>query len=321
MAQRVAAVGALLGVVAAVPAPAAALPARPAAGDAGHQAVRLACPALDGESRASFEARARAELAAWPEPAGEISVACADGAAVITWWAADGRFRESSVPLAPDAAATVDALLAALQGLRADIGAAHAAERSPAPAPARPPVPIAEPAAAPALRATAAPNSWSRLEAVVGLDGERWQGGIGGALGARLGVRLSARGRWSVTASAGVMRGATTAAGVRAETLQGALAVGYAPLQHLELGLGGELRLLSVVPGGAAGGDEHHDWTEAATATARYVLALGPVRLGVGPRVDLLAHPFIVRVGGSDLFQIPALVAGIFVEGATGLAP
>jgi hypothetical protein len=276
--------------------------------------LRLNCPDLGPESSAAFEARARAELASSPRPAGEIAVACADRAAVVSWWAADGAFRELGVPLASDHAAAVEALLHAVEVLRAAV---------PSPPPAPAPGPEIGPARAapeaPAVRASAAPHAWNGLGAAAGVDVERWQGAIGGAAGAWFGPRFSTPGRWSGALTAGVAWGAGSAEGVRARSLQAALAVGYAPLAYLEVALAAELRLLTATISATAGASELHDFTEAADVSARYVVALGPVRLAAGPRVGVLAHPFLVELAGRELFRVPAVVVGFVVEGATAL--
>jgi hypothetical protein len=137
-------------------------------------------------------------------------------------------------------------------------------------------------------------------------------------VGARFGARLATGRRWAFALTAGAGWGTAAAQGIHAQTLQAAFVVGYQPSAHVELGLGAEARLLSATATDAAAGTaEQHDWTEGGSVSARYVARLGPLRLAIGPRIAVLAHPFIVEVAGKEVFRIPAVVAGLSVDSAT----
>jgi hypothetical protein len=304
----VAAVCATAGVIAAQLG--ALAPRRAQAGMQAGATLRVNCGDLTTEGRAALEARARAELASAPLPAGEVAVTCADRAAVVTWWAADGGFREANVALVPDQALAVDALLGTIEALRAG-------DRPRVAVVAPPTARVEGPRAPGPARADLAPPAFYRLGAVVGMEGELWQGAIGGALGARFGPRVSSPGGWSLAITGGVGWGLATTQGIRAQTLSAMLGLGYAPFRHLELGLGAEIRVLTATAAGPTGSTELHDTTEGALASARYVLARGPLRLAIGPQIEALAQPFLVQVSGREVFRIPTFVAGFSIDGAS----
>src|SRR5271154_3468731 len=87
---------------------AATLSAKEASGREG-PALRLDCPELDDETRAVLEARARAELASEPLPAGALTIRCGSGSATLSWQPAGSEPRERSARL--DGVGDVDSVL------------------------------------------------------------------------------------------------------------------------------------------------------------------------------------------------------------------
>jgi hypothetical protein len=272
--------------------------------------LRMDCPMLDEESRAALEARARAELMAAPLPAGEITIQCARQSAVVTWRQAGGSLRMQSLWLADlDPTRAVDRLLDAVHALRFEGTPAGPASVSP---PIQPPE---TPRPSPPLRAAPLPGGRYRLGATVGIDGELWQGAIGGGIGGNVGVRLSAHGGWSAALVAGSAWGLANGQGIRAQTVQAALRIGYAPLSHVEFGLGAEVRRLMVDSSGALRPAKQDGTTGGAVAFARYTLARGPFELSVGPQLEWLAQPIVVELAGMEVFRIPTFVAALSMDG------
>ena len=276
-------------------------------------ALAIDCAALDPESRGALEARARAEIALTPQPAGAVVVICRDRDAEVEWVpAGPGPTRQRVVALeatAPEVA--VDRLLDAVHELRLG-GDMAPAPPSPGPALVATSVNIDDVAAAPPPRGVG-------LGAIAAMRGELWQGAIPGGIAAELGLRLAGRGEWSLTVAGAVGRGAETARAIRAETLGARVAVQHPIAGGLELALGGEWRRLQTTRTGAGTLEEHDGNTFGGFAALRYVVSRGHYSFAAGPDLTVLAAPIAVNVGTDELFRIPRLCAGVSVSGAADL--
>jgi hypothetical protein len=272
--------------------------------------LRIDCPLLDGESRAALEARARAELALSPLPAGEIAIACDLHSARVGWRAAGGGLRLREVGLtSADGDRNVDSLLSAVHALR--FGDALPAE----PRLAVTVVPKgAAPPAASAATGPAGPRPLAlRLGALAGVYSELWQGSIAGVVEAQAGLRLSWRARWSLALAGGVGRGLETADGVRARTTRAMLSAAYLAGAHLELRLGAEWKSLAPAWTGA-GSTPPSAATAAAFLSTRYVMSRDRFRVVAGPQVGLAASPITVTVADRELFSVPRFLIGVSLD-------
>ena len=284
--------------------------ARLARADGPATPLRIECPALDPEGRAALEARARAEMALSPLPAGEIAIACEIDLAHVGWRAADGGLHEREVGLGSNAAVNVDSLLGALHALRFG----DSTPRPPAAAP--PHVTVVAPT--PPAPAGAGPG----VGLVVALHSERWAGSLAGAIEAQLGLRLAWRERWSLVAVGGLGRGLESAEGIQVRTLRAMVSVGYVlgrPARgHFDLRVGGEWHALN--PALAGGTLSRPTAATGGLFTApRYVFSGGRFRLAAGPYLGLAAAPIIVEVETREVFRIPRLVAGFSLAGEADL--
>jgi hypothetical protein len=274
--------------------------------------LRIDCAVLDRESRGALEARARAEIAVSPEPAGTATVVCDARSARVEWLAAGAAARQRVVAFDPSRPAqTVDALLDAIHELR--LGT----DRALAP----PPAPVAPGASGPTAVelgvavAGEPPPRRVRFGILAAARGQLWSGSIAGAIEGELGGRLASNGGWSLTATGTLGRGLETPQSIQASTLGARLGVGRTLDGKLELALGGAwLRLLATRSSGAPV-DHLQSHTFGAFASVRYVLARGPFGFAVGPDLTALTAPVAVDVTGSELFRIPRFVAGLSVAG------
>lgn len=322
-----------------------ASPAAPAPDEAPKTAsLRIDCPSLNDEHRAALEARARADLAATPQDTGRIAIECRAQAAVVGWQSAGGDRREETLALdSSDQTRAVDGLLDAVHRVRtnpppAPMGTAvpvavagavphrrdtAAAEPLPAPTVARvavsssPPAPLAVNA-----RETApAANGPRGLAAVAGIQGELWQGQIRGAIAGRLGARFITSSGWSAEIAGGYALGLATAQDVSARALQAMLGVGFAPHPRVGLLLGAELMQLRANLATATGDVVRTGMTEAAVVGARYLVPIGPIAVGIGPRVEVLARPVSVELGQAEIFRVPTFVAALSLEAQGMILP
>ncbi len=267
--------------------------------------VRIDCAALDRENRGALEARARAEIAVQPQPAGTMTVACSSGGADVEWTPSGGyAVRKQTVSLEGDQGLAVDRLLDTMHALR------FAADDAPGASAA--PVPIV----AGGAHRSARPF---RFGVVAAARGELWQGAIPGAVDGQLGVRFATRTGWSLTAGGALGRGLGPGQGLDVQTMRASLGLGRALSARLELALGGEWRRLVASQPGALGSREQSGDTFGAFAAIRYVVAQGPFSLAVGPDVIVLARPIAVDVLTGEVFRLPRLVIGLSVTGAADI--
>jgi hypothetical protein len=306
---------------------------RGAAAQPGSIELLVDCPLLDEGEHALFEARARAELAAEQElgKRGTLDVRCdkPSASAVVRWSPADGEPRQTSLALASDHVAAIDALLEALHAM-------VSAEEPPPPTAATvPPPPAAPPAVAPpqALPAPAAPSTpplrsspapapaaserpalpmWA---AVSGADAERWQGALGGALGAHLGLRAPLGRAWSVVALAGPAFGLGSIAGLHAWRLRALARVDYHAARWLQLGVGASGRAIWVLAPSGESPSSRTGWVGGAIASARGVVAVGRgVALEAGPDLEVLGPPLAIDIGNVETFRWPTVIASASVD-------
>ena len=273
--------------------------------------LRIDCPSLDDEARTLLEARARAQLASERLPGGELVIACVGASATLAWQPVGGASRERTMVIEGEPASEVDALLAAI----------HALVAVQAPAAPLPPVGAAAAPAGSTEPTEPAPprREPSPFAVLAGVDSELWQGGIAAAGGGHAGVVFSPGRRWSLVVLAGPAWGLSSADGLHAWRLRGVARVDYALLPALRIGLGASGRILWA---DAVRGDVPPQRTGATAGgllSARYVLPLGPIVLGVGPEVEALVQPISVDVAGAEVFRMPTFVVGLSVEGSGGL--
>ncbi len=279
--------------------------------------LRIDCAALDRESRGALEARARAELAVAPEPAGTIVIVCDERTARVEWLAPGAAARQRVVALDPSLPTqAVDTLLDAVHELR--LGTNHAPKPPPSPvAPASVPATTASDAELGITAASARRGRPVRLGIGVAARGELWRGSIPAAIEGEVDVRLSAPGGWSLTAAGTLGSGLETARSIQARTLGARIGIARTLDGKLDLAVGGAwLRLAATRSGGPAPEQQQQDGTFGAFASVRYVLARGPFSFAVGPEVTVLAAPILVDVEGGELFRIPRVLAGLSVAGS-----
>jgi hypothetical protein len=278
------------------------------AGESAPPPLRIDCPVLDTESRAAFEARARAEMALLPQPAGEIAVACERQAAHVGWRAANGWTGQRVVGLNSDSATLVDSLLGAVHALRAG------SMTSPPPL-----VSGDNPAPAPRLAvtvATGASNPARPAGLRVGLEaalyGEVWEGSMAGGLEGQAGLRFDTRSRWELALTGGWGRGMEPAAGIEAHTWSVMAGVAHIPVRNLEVEAGGLWRSLTFTREATT---HRHASTAGLYGAVRYVLARGRFAVAVGPHLSLLSSQIVIDVDGTELFRVPRFVTGLSVGG------
>ncbi|HEX8796164.1 MAG TPA: hypothetical protein VF765_34680 [Polyangiaceae bacterium] len=270
----------------------------------------IACPSMAEGDRAALEARARAELAASAPGADERwQVACADGAATLTWRRGDGTVSTRTVTLTGEAAAAdLDRILEGLHALIAgreielpgasapgaartgDAGASGRGESPPVQVPAR-----------------------ALLGVLVGGDAELWEGSIGWALGFHAGVRLRLGATWSVLVALGTEWGLGTAAGASAWTLRGAARIEDEVVPHLLVGAGVGSRVLWASLAGSGGGPVVGA-TAGAMISAKLAWSAGPIVLSGGPQLEAMVRPVAVDVSGTEAFRIPTWVGSLALE-------
>ena len=275
--------------------------------------LRIDCPVLDLESQAALEARARAEMALTPLPAGEIAISCERHRAHVGWRAVGGGLHQREVGLGADPAVAVDSLLGAVHALRFDDAGAVAVAAAAPPEtvvaqPSRPP------ASPPPRGAVAVTGQRVGLGVLLGLHSELWEGAMAGVIEAHLGLRVSWRGRWSLAAAGGLGQGLETAEGIRARTWRAMLSLGYLAGAHLDLRAGGEWRSISPALAGAVTAAPRRS-TSGAFVAARYVVSDGRFRLAAGPQLDLATAPILVDLDGREVFRLPRLAVGFSLTG------
>jgi hypothetical protein len=315
----------------------ASAPARAQGSEVG---LQIDCPPLDEASRAALEARARAELSSAPLPGGEVFIECAGGSATLVWQPRGDARRASRVMLGPDLAATVEALLGALDTLlfekpeRSD-GDPPAGPPPESPSPASPPPasppptvapPVVEPPAPVDSRTAPTPDAAASgrrapvaFGLTVGIDSELWHGAVPGAMGAHVGGRIEAPGGWSATLAVGALWGLGSAQGLGSRTLRVVAGLDYIVVPHVQVGLGADARLMTVTTDGSLGPTARDGATAGALLTARYVLRSGRLGLSAGPQAELLARPLIAEIAGSEVFRVPSVMAGFTVDVSTDL--
>jgi hypothetical protein len=301
--------------VAAPPAPPAPSAAGPAAVD-----LRVECPALDVETRALFEARARADLVAEALPRGGVAIVCTATQATLTWAPSGAAIRERAVTLPAESAGTVDVLLAGMHDLLAeespDAAAPDAGGLDAAPSPDAAPVEASafDIADAGVLDASALPAPRSSEPAVVaGVDAELWRGGVAGALGGHAGARLRLAEQWHASLLAGPLFGLGDADGAHALAVRVIARVDYQLVPHLEVALGADGR---VVWASSARSAAQKGATAGLQLGARLSAPLGPIALSLCPTLEALARPVVIEVDDVEAFRVPSLLAGLSIEAA-----
>jgi hypothetical protein len=297
--------------------------------------LRIDCPLLDKENQAALEARARAELALWPQPAGEIAIACQPHAAHVGWHAASGGSAARDIGLGADPGAAVDSLLGAVHALRAaaatwppppasprvasHTGAATTASNNinTVTPTLRPPSPPVVMDAAPAEQAP----SRFRLGVAAGIHGEIWEGAVAGAIEGQVGLRLDTRQRWALALTGGFGRGVEPASGIGARTMRAMLGVAHIPVRNLEIEAGVEWRVLVATRSIGGAIEQQRGSTLGVFASVRYLLARGRFAMAVGPHLGLLAGPMAVDLDGTEIFRVPRFITGLSVAGRADLNP
>jgi hypothetical protein len=267
--------------------------------------LQVACPALQGETLALFEARARAELAMEARANGRLQIACGGTSATLAW-DVGGQRREQTVALPIDDESVVDRLLNAVHALVSQ----EPARATPQPAASSRAI---ESRAPPAPDAATAPAA-GRFAVMGGADLELWQGQIQGAAGVHLGGRLSLADRWDLVALVGWAFGLESASGLHAWQLRGLARVSYAPLPWLWIGAGGSVRGVWVDASSGLSPGERSGATPGALVSAGSALDLGPMVASVGPDLEILARPITAQLGGAPVFQVPQLVVGASID-------
>jgi hypothetical protein len=267
--------------------------------------VRIECPGLDDSAQAALEARARAALALRAGRAGTMAVSCGERTATLTWSPVADRSGTRTLELAQDGLATVDALLGALDELLAE-----QAERTAAPVKdedgAAPPDTV-EPT-------TVEAASVPRFGVVAGADGELWAGRVPVALGGHAGLRARVAGSWSAWLTGGLVWGSSSPQGIHGRAVRAGLGLDDRIGEHVRLGAGAAVTVLfadGVVGGTPVSGK---DWSIGATASAAYVISMGPIAICAGPEVEWLATPIAVHSPGGEVFRIPSFTGGLSLE-------
>jgi hypothetical protein len=257
--------------------------------------LRIDCPQLLAEGGALLEARARADLVSESLPEGNVTIACDAARALVSWQPRGEPRSERAIELDAAAAGAVDSILRGLHDLLTEW------ERSRAPAPVAPgPAPIAIPPT-PDLPAPDAGASRGNVAASIGGDGELWSGHVVVAVGGHGGVRILLGARWHATILAGVLRTVGSAEGANAWGLRAIARVDYTLVEHLELGVGANGRILwANADGGSLTGT-----TAGATAAVRYGVPVGAAEVAVGGAIDALLRPLVVDVAGQEAFRVP----------------
>jgi hypothetical protein len=311
--------GMVLGVIGSIIPPARAEPIAPD--------VSIGCSGLGDRERAALDARARAELASAPS-VGRVTFACGDASALITVEDRNSGTKESTVSLSATPMVTVERLLTAL---RADL-ALHATAVEPsdagahaAPAfPARPVVLLSTNQSRPLDRLDVMmtpPGPKSGLFGIIAAtDFELWQGSQEMALGARAGGRLALAHNWSLSVLAGLGVGVGSSDGVSAHVWSGTVRIDHLLLDWVDVGLGiGAQQLVARRP--SASSEDLVGASLEGIASARARLPLGAVALAIGPDLELLTQPLVVRVDGHELFRVPRIVGALSLEATYEFAP
>jgi hypothetical protein len=276
----------------------------------GEIALRVNCPALDDESAAVLEARARAQTMTLPG-AGTVVIECGADAARVVWQPASGERRETSVRVAGPREDVVDAILAAI-----DTSPSEEWLSSPSPPPE-------------ATRPARAQQEDSTTDVVVspskgvgihdgfapfvGAGSELWSSGIDGAVGLRGGARLRLAPRWSASLLGEYTRGTNEVSGLRASTLRIAGLAEYAPIPFLRLGAGACVRVLRVdARGGSRSSKE--SGTLCGVVAVHGVGRVGRFEVAAGPALELLVFPQTAELTGREVFRVPRLLPTLGVD-------
>ncbi len=291
----------------------------PALAQAGAVELHVDCPTLDEETRALLEARARAELLAealpFPPSRGDVNIRCSGAQATLAWQPSGGARTERVTALPIDRDGAVDALLGGLHDLLAgwarsqDAGVDAAIDGGADAANAPAPLPL--PASTEAVPTTPAPLGPSRVAASLGLDGELWQGGVHGALGAHGGARVRLGDRWHASLLGGALVGLETSEGASVWSFRALARADYLVIPHLEIDLGLDGR---IVWAHAAASPTQSGLTAGLLVGLRYIGRSGPVDIALGPTLEGLARPVAVDVGNAETLRVPSVLGGITIE-------
>jgi hypothetical protein len=266
--------------------------------------LRIDCPTLEGETRARFEARAEAELAAEQVAEGKMSVSCDATTATVRWSPKTGPFRERDVPIRGDAAMD-DVLLGTLDELLF-------VPPPPAPTPPQPAPMTPAPRPAPPQEAAVA-RRIVQVAALAGADAELWHGDVPVALGAHAGIVVSPSLGWRLSLAIAPQWGVGDADGIRAWELRVYARAEYELFPHIEVGAGLSGRSLWAT-GPASDPVDRNGITWGLVVSARYAVRLGWVEVSIGPRLEALVRPIAVHFDGAETFRVPSFVAGLGLE-------
>jgi hypothetical protein len=298
----------------------------PAIAAEGGVSVRVDCPALGEEQRAALESRAKTELLVRRE-SGSLAVTCGAGAVDVRWQPETGAARERQIAFAPDASATQDQVLEALELLLgAAPGPAPAASAPPAvtppatppvpPPPPKPPAPAPLPVARPLPEPPARNAEAPFVEVLAGVALELWSSEAAAVLGPEARATLALPAGWAV--SGGVLVAWTLRApeDVGGRLVRGRLGGEYHPDSARRFRFGAALLLdwLTATRDSAASSETRHDVGLAGLLGARYLLLAPPVRLALGPDLSIRGAPVRVVIGDSEIFRIPTLAVGASAE-------
>lgn len=299
--------------------------------------IAVDCPALDAESRAAVEARARADLLVRNAP-GTFVVVCLEREARLSWHPLAGTPATASAPLDVDPRVSVDRILEGLGGL-VTAGAAQAdADAVPTGPAVEAPV-TADPAANAPPSARPQPPPDVRPIAPVAPD-EAWRGGFGGvllgagmggelwsgtaALGPRVSVLLSLPPRFEAGATATVFFTLRAPDQVSGRAVRLALTGSYALDRGERFHVGADV-FLDLVHATAPGAGTANDATFGVLVRATGALLVGKVRFELGPTLAIHPTPLRAQIGtapdgsnGNVAFTLQTFTAGLVLDVLVG---
>jgi len=301
--------------------------ARAALADEGEVSVRVDCPGLSEEQRAALESRAKTELLVRRER-GTLLVSCRAGAADVRWQPQVGQAAERQITLAPDAPATQEQVLEALELLLSPAPSETPLANAPpetAP-PAAPPKPPARPRVEPSRPAPLAPLPSPEpprasaetpfVEVLAGAAIEVWSAEAAAALGPEARAILGLPAGWAVSAGAQAAWTLRAPSDVAGRLVRGQLGAEYHLGSARRIRFGASLLIdwLTATRSAVAGSETDHDLGFGGLLAARYVLLASPLRLALGPTLSVRPAPIRVEVGDSEIFRIPVLAIGASAE-------
>jgi hypothetical protein len=272
--------------------------------------VRIDCPMLAEETRATVEARAQAELISRSDLEGVLDVTCRPESLTVGWTAVQASRRQQPIDLKSGADDIDDRIIAAVHLLVAASIAPPIAAIVPAvagePRGARSEAPVAP------ARDVAA--GWRpHFAADVGSDVELWHGRVGAAVGGDAAFQAALWPRWMLGLTIAPQWGLGSPQGLEAWALRSSVRVEYELLSRVRVGTGVSGRIVWI-GGGATTPTRLDGVTGGPFLSARYVLLLAPFEASMGPRVDVLGRPVVAEVAGSEVFRVPSLIASLSLD-------